>query len=256
MPVIGAGYVGDVPLENTLRFLFNTVDLVGAPVAFATATPTLAAYVNGGTTQLTAGLTLTQALDSVVGLHLVTAVLTAANGYATASDIDFTLESAATVDGVVVLGKKVGSCSIQNRSALRPTVPTRTLDVTATGAAGIDWANVENPTTALALTATTIAVVTLANAQGIQKNTALTGFQFPMYTTAGVLATGVTVTATRSINGAAFAACANAAAEIGVTGVFTINLAATDTNGDTLMFMFTAAGCVTTLIGPIKTRIA
>ncbi len=37
-----------------------------------------------------------------------------------------------------------------------PTVSGRSLDVTATGAAGIDWANVENPTTTLALTATTI----------------------------------------------------------------------------------------------------
>lgn len=41
--------------------------------------------------------------------------------------------------------------------ALKPTVASRTLDVTATGAAGIDWANVENPTTTLALTNTTTA---------------------------------------------------------------------------------------------------
>lgn len=41
---------------------------------------------------------------------------------------------------------------------LAPTVAARTLDVTATGAAGIDWANVENPTTALNLSATNIDV--------------------------------------------------------------------------------------------------
>lgn len=39
-----------------------------------------------------------------------------------------------------------------------PTVSGRSLDVTATGAAGIDWANVENPTTALNLSATNIDV--------------------------------------------------------------------------------------------------
>ena len=39
---------------------------------------------------------------------------------------------------------------------LAPTTAARTLDVTATGAAGIDWANVENPTTALDLTGTNI----------------------------------------------------------------------------------------------------
>lgn len=32
---------------------------------------------------------------------------------------------------------------------LRPTTADRTLDVTATGAAGLDWGNVENPTTAV-----------------------------------------------------------------------------------------------------------
>ena len=37
-----------------------------------------------------------------------------------------------------------------------PTVSGRSVDVTATGAAGIDWANVENPTTALDLSATDI----------------------------------------------------------------------------------------------------
>jgi hypothetical protein len=39
-----------------------------------------------------------------------------------------------------------------------PTVSGRSLDVTATGAAGIDWANVENPTTSLNLSGTNIDV--------------------------------------------------------------------------------------------------
>ncbi len=133
MPVIGAGHLGDVYLGETHYFEFNTVDVTGAPIAFATATPTLAAYVNGSTTQITAGLTLAQALDGVVGLHGVTMVLTSGNGYAAASDISITLESAATVDGVVVLGKKVASFSIQNRSALRPATAGRQAVVDANG---------------------------------------------------------------------------------------------------------------------------
>ena len=40
--------------------------------------------------------------------------------------------------------------------ALQPTTAGRTLDVTATGAAGIDWGNVENQTTTVALPNTTI----------------------------------------------------------------------------------------------------
>jgi hypothetical protein len=41
-------------------------------------------------------------------------------------------------------------------AALRPTTADRTLDVTATGAAGIDWSNVENKTSTVDLSATTI----------------------------------------------------------------------------------------------------
>ena len=41
-------------------------------------------------------------------------------------------------------------------NALKTTAANRQLDVTATGAAGIDWANVENPTTAVDLSATDI----------------------------------------------------------------------------------------------------
>jgi hypothetical protein len=47
---------------------------------------------------------------------------------------------------------------VDKDDALTPTTTARTLDVTATGAAGIDWANVENPTTALNLSATNIDV--------------------------------------------------------------------------------------------------
>ena len=45
-------------------------------------------------------------------------------------------------------------------SRLAPTTAGRTLDVTATGAAGIDWGNVENPTTTVGLSGTTVGVVT------------------------------------------------------------------------------------------------
>lgn len=43
---------------------------------------------------------------------------------------------------------------------LQPTIAGRTLDVTATGGAGIDWSNVEAPTTTLNLSGTTIKAVT------------------------------------------------------------------------------------------------
>lgn len=53
-----------------------------------------------------------------------------------------------------------GSAVIPLSSKLSPTVAGRTLDVTATGAAGVDWANVENPTTVQGLSGTTIKTAT------------------------------------------------------------------------------------------------
>jgi hypothetical protein len=46
--------------------------------------------------------------------------------------------------------------ALSDYGALKPTTVGRTLDVTATGAAGIDWGNIENPTTAVNLSATNI----------------------------------------------------------------------------------------------------
>lgn len=44
--------------------------------------------------------------------------------------------------------------------ALKPTVASRTLDVTATGEAGIDWANIGSPTTVVGLSGTTVKTAT------------------------------------------------------------------------------------------------
>lgn len=52
-------------------------------------------------------------------------------------------------------------------SRLAPTVASRTLDVTATGAAGIDWGNIDNATTSVNLSGTTISTSqTIASVSG------------------------------------------------------------------------------------------
>lgn len=100
----------------------------------------------------------------------------------------------------------------------------------------------------LPLSADSSGRVTLAPAQvSIKKNTGLAGFTFPMYNTSGVLTTGLTITATRSIDGAAFAACANAAAELSA-GFYTITLAAADLNGNVITVLFSATGAVPTAV--------
>lgn len=78
---------------------------------------------------------------------------------------------------------------------------------------------------------------------GVKKNTALANFEFPMYSSDDhvTLLTGLTVTAQRSIDGGAFAACANAVAEVS-SGIYKINLAAADLNGEIITLLFTASG--------------
>ncbi|MBA3767789.1 MAG: hypothetical protein H0W99_12540, partial [Acidobacteria bacterium] len=46
----------------------------------------------------------------------------------------------------------------------------------------------------------------------------------------------------RSIDGGAFAACANAVSEVS-SGAYKITLAAADLNGDSITLRFTASGC-------------
>lgn len=74
------------------------------------------------------------------------------------------------------------------------------------------------------------------------KNTALAAFPFLMVLSSDHVtpATGLTVTATRSIDGAAFGACANAVVEV-ASGWYKIDLAAADMNGNTIALKFTAA---------------
>lgn len=83
----------------------------------------------------------------------------------------------------------------------------------------------------------------------IQKNTALAAFEFLMVdATDHVTAeTGLTITATRSIDGGAFGACANSASEVG-NGIYKIDLAAGDLNGNVITLKFSSTGADTRYI--------
>lgn len=87
-----------------------------------------------------------------------------------------------------------------SHAGLEPTTAGRTLDVTATGAAGIDWGNVENPSTANNLSATTINLVnTLTTYTG---NTPQTGDSFLRLTgTGAVTFASLTVSAATNFTG-------------------------------------------------------
>lgn len=79
----------------------------------------------------------------------------------------------------------------------------------------------------------------------VKKNTAFNNFTFIMTdNTDHEPLTGLTVTATRSIDGGSFASCANSVTEIS-DGVYKINLDASDLNGDSVVLKFSATGADT-----------
>jgi hypothetical protein len=108
-----ADYLGDFADDATVRGSFNTRDADGAPITLA-GTPTLAVYKDAGTTESTAGVTLTVDFDSRTGHHVFVIDTSSDAFYATGSDYRVVL-TAGTVDGTSVVGVCVGSFSIQNR---------------------------------------------------------------------------------------------------------------------------------------------
>ena len=151
-------YLGDLRLGDTIDCKFCTVTTTGAPTQLA-GSPVVSAYPGNSTTQLTAGITLSVDFDSVTGLNNVRVVATSGNGYATATNYQLVITTG-TVGGTSVVGYVIGQFSIEARSALMPTVAARTLDVSAGGEGGVDWANVGTPGSTVGLSATTVAAVT------------------------------------------------------------------------------------------------
>jgi hypothetical protein len=85
--------------------------------------------------------------------------------------------------------------------------------------------------------------------EGIKKNQALNNFVFLMVDANDHVTgkTGLSITATRSLDGGSFAACANAATEI-ASGLYKINLAASDLNADVVALRFTGTGADATIV--------
>lgn len=85
----------------------------------------------------------------------------------------------------------------------------------------------------------------------IVKNTAFNNFEFPMNSSTSpygpLTGLGTGITGTVSIDGGAFTALTNASSEIG-GGMYKINLAAADVNGNNLTLQFTDTGALATLI--------
>ena len=153
-------HLGDYDLSTILYGKFTTYQpSTGAPFTLGGGSgPGLAVYKDGSTTQSTAGVTLTTDFDGFPGLNHF-AIDTSADGtfYSAGSCFDIVIANG-TVDGVSVQGAVVASFTIRKEAALKPTTAGRTLDVSAGGEAGLDWANIGSPTTAQNLSGTNIDV--------------------------------------------------------------------------------------------------
>jgi hypothetical protein len=156
----------------------------------------------------------------------------------------FSTHSAADV--VSALGTGSGLTALATQTSVDD-LPTNSELATALGTA--DDAVLAAITSAHATTDAAIAAVQADLPARITKNTALANFMFKMVLASDHVtpATGFTVTATRSLDGAAFGACANAVSEVSV-GWYKIDLAAGDTNGNVNVYKFTAATADTTEI--------
>lgn len=109
--------------------------------------------------------------------------------------------------------------------------------------------NAATPASVTGSVGSVTAAVNVANPVRLVKNTAFNNFAFLMIDSTDHVSpkTGLTITAKRSLDGGAFAACANSATELS-NGWYLINLATTDTNANSIIFLFTATGADATNI--------
>lgn len=110
-----------------------------------------------------------------------------------------------STSNIVVVGAPAVIYTRPTTGWLAPTTAGRTLDVSAGGEAGVDWANVGSPTTSLALTNTTIAVTQKVDVDTIKTNPVVNAGTITFPTTATLASTtnitaGTVTTATNVTN--------------------------------------------------------
>ncbi len=94
-------YYGDYKKGVVVFLPFNTSSSTGDSIDLAT-NGTAKAYINGGTTEITAGVTLVENHDGITGRHGVT-VDTSGGSFTVGSDVDV------CIDGAVIDGRNVNS---------------------------------------------------------------------------------------------------------------------------------------------------
>ncbi len=101
----------DRTVGDTFYVAFTTrAFATGIPTTLG-GTPVISAYEDGGTTQITAGVSIGADHDSVTGLNMITVVATGGNGFESGKDYNLVITTG-TVSGVSVVGEVVGQFSL------------------------------------------------------------------------------------------------------------------------------------------------
>ncbi len=157
---------------------------------------------------------------------------------------------------IAAIDDKLPTGTISDFDEATDTVANVTTCATNTDMRGTDGANTTTPPTVVAIRTeidsnstqlSAIKAKTDNQPEGLQKNIAFSNFYFTMIDSTDNISpkTGLTITAQRSLDGGAYAAMASSATEIG-NGTYVINLAAADTNGDSVRYRFSAIGALAT----------
>lgn len=150
-----ANGLGDFDAGVTIYLKFTSVRAdTGAPATLTSGA--VSVYKDNSDVQSTSGITFSGDFDSTTGLNHVTIDLSADGTFYAAGSMFDVVITTGTVNSVSAVGYTVGQFSIRKNSALKPTTAARTLDVSAGGEAGLDWANIGSPTTAQNLSGTNI----------------------------------------------------------------------------------------------------
>ena len=158
--------VGDFDTSSIVDLQWTTVDADGTPTAVTSGSAVCR--------NMRTGSLAPQGVSAITtsgGMATIT-IFTGSNTTFFAAANDFSVYyGAGLITTTSVIGYIVGRFSIRNRTGVYPTVAGRTLDVSAGGEAGVDWANVGSPTTTLNLSGTTVAATTSANIRQLDGST-------------------------------------------------------------------------------------
>jgi hypothetical protein len=200
--------------------------------------------VTGAVGSVTAGVTLAAAAVQAIWDALTSALITVGSiGKRLADNIDAAISSRLATAGYTAPPTAAANADAvwDELRADHPTAATF-----GQGAASVQGAVTGS-------VASVTAAVTIAAGQlRVIKNASFAAFQFLLVSSTdhATPVTGATVTATRSIDGAAFAACANPVTEI-ASGLYKIDLAASDLNGNMITLRFAATGADARIISVI-----